>query len=176
MRSDSKTLLYILIPVAAALIAAACALIIIINSPAAAPDVTEPVSAEPMTYTKFYDGYCIKLLAADNESVPFDINAFFDESGTAWLFLPAEADGDKLKIRIYDEASNETGSVSVKRSPGSMSKIEFENTSLSLGIMQTNLPSLCVDLDSGGPSLYDIVSDKQKSLIGYGNSSLFVPS
>ncbi len=176
MRSDSKTLLFILIPVAAALIAAACALIIIINSPAAAPDVTEPVSAEPMTYTKFYDGYCIKLLAADNESVPFDINAFFDESGTAWLFLPAEADGDKLKIRIYDEDSNETGSVSVKRSPGSMSKIEFENTSLSLGIMQTDLPSLCVDLDSGGPSLYDIVSDKQKSLIGYGNSTLFVPS
>ncbi len=176
MRSNSSSAVRILIA-AAVVCAAVAAVLLIMNAVnAGSPAVTDVPATEMRTYAKFYDGYCIKLLAADNDGLPFDINAYFDESGTAWLFLPSGANASALIARVYDEDLNETDAVNVRCGLNKTGKIEFENTSLQIGVMQTDLPSLCIDLDGESPTLYDIVSDKYKSVTGYGDTALYVPA
>ena len=179
MKRNKNLLVGILSAVSVVCAVAAVVLIVIRNVPASEPvtdpSVTEPSVTETLTDTRYYDTYGIKLLSSDNESVPFDINAYFDENGTAWLFLPAEADPSSLNIRIYDENGGDVCSLAVCFAKNRLSRIDFTNTSLQIGVMQTDSPSLCVTLDSEGPDLEEITSDKYKSKVGYGDMSLYVP-
>ena len=165
-----------MIALAAVFIIAAVTVVFVIKTGSAPAVVTEEIGTETAPDTYYYDGYSIKLLAEDNATVPFDINMYTDEDGTVWFFLPCEVDKSDLVFHLYDTDGADAGTVAAQFTENRINRIIFSNTTLDVGVMQTDLPSLSLTLDSESPKIDEITADKQKSITGYGDLSLFVPA